>query len=156
MTDPRMEEIVEAVARAIDKVQLFSRRDDIAQEIEVCRYGEDGEDDIVVVSSFQWFDDEAEALHAVVRSHRARAAVATVLEKIAEADEGQWTAGRDPIMARDMCKNGWHLADHVKAAFSNVPAWAEPDIELKGHITKGDCAAMVWRAMINNLRQRLG
>lgn len=72
---------IRRVARAIDKVQLFSRFNDWATDrvegwpIEICRYGKRGEDEIVVVKRFRRDRPELEALQQTVSEQRAIAAI---------------------------------------------------------------------------------
>lgn len=76
-----MDKLVRKVAAAIDSVQLFSRIDDWTSDavkgypVEVCRYGKDGEPEIVVVKRFPARTDESDALRQVVSEQRAIAAI---------------------------------------------------------------------------------
>lgn len=80
----------------------------------------------------------------------AAAAISAVLLAIREPSEAMWTAGRDPIMARDICNESWPIAKHIiNARFGSPPTWVEPGYEIADKISKGDCAAMTWRAMID-------
>ena len=89
-----MSAMIERVARAIEGVQLFSRRNDLLTppKIEVCRYGGDGEPEIVVLQTFDWGNNESEALSGVVRAQRARAAI----EAMREPTEAQILAAHEP------------------------------------------------------------
>lgn len=75
------DEQIEKVAAAIDAVQLFSRFNDWTSDrvqglpIEICRYGQEGEDEIVVMNRFAADVGEQEALTACVSAERARAAI---------------------------------------------------------------------------------
>src|SRR3972149_261688 len=65
----------EQIASAIDSVHLFSRVNDLLTppQIEICRYGSDDEDEIVVVSSHDTKWKEHDLLRNAVRDARARA-----------------------------------------------------------------------------------
>lgn len=79
-------EMVERVAEAIDKVKLFSRFNDWSSDrvdgcpIEICRYGDEREVDIVVVARFGGAISEREALSKTVSDFRARAAIEAMRE----------------------------------------------------------------------------
>lgn len=72
------------VARAIDRVQLFSRYNDWTSDakkgfpIEICRYGKRGEPEIVVVKRFRKETGEAQALRKTVSRERATAAISAI------------------------------------------------------------------------------
>src|SRR3972149_4250220 len=68
----------EQIASAIDSVHLFSRVNDLLTppQIEICRYGSDDEDEIVVVSSHDTKWKEHDLLRNAVRDARARAVLA--------------------------------------------------------------------------------
>lgn len=76
-----MSEMVERVAKAIDAVQLFSRFNDWTSDkveglpIEICRYGNDDENEIVIIKRFPSQKGETAALYEVVSEMRARAAI---------------------------------------------------------------------------------
>lgn len=77
-------DLVERVAKAIDAVQLFSRFNDWTSDrvegfsVEICRYGNDGEDSIVVLKRYPSSYAESEALYETVSEERARAAIAAI------------------------------------------------------------------------------
>jgi hypothetical protein len=81
----------EAVARAIDDVQVWSRIVRPVNErsrIQICRYGiGDEEDEIVVLKEFSLDYGEGNARSDVVSDMRADAAIAAVFEAIREPTE---------------------------------------------------------------------
>lgn len=83
-------EAVDAVAQAIANVRLFSRinvgnRDSVdGYPVEICRYGNEGEDEIVVVARFDASFTESAARSHVLHEHRARAALAAARPHILE------------------------------------------------------------------------
>lgn len=89
-------EAVEAVAQAIADVKLFLRvnvggSDSVdGYPVEICRYGDEGEDEIVVIARFDASSYENDLLSHFVREHRARAALAAarphILEEAARPD----------------------------------------------------------------------
>lgn len=78
------EDQIAKVAKAIDSVQLFSRFNDWAsdcvpgQPVEICRYGSDDEDEIVVVARYPGDIKETDALYQEVSRARAIAAIRAV------------------------------------------------------------------------------
>jgi len=82
--------MIERVATAIDEVQLFSRFNNWTSDrvegcpIEICRYGADDEEDIVVVARFGGDITESEALQDTISKARARAAIEAVREGLLE------------------------------------------------------------------------
>lgn len=128
-------EMVERVAAAIDAVQLFSRFNDWTSgrvegcPVEICRYGEDDEDDIVVVARFGGAITEEEALFRTVSEARARAAIEAMREPTFEMIEaGQQENNilpepRDPpnafvFLSRDEMANAWEAM--IDAALSRT------------------------------------
>lgn len=75
--------VVERMRTAIDAVQLFSRDNDGV--IEICRYGQDGESEIVVLERSHDREDERNTLARRVSIERAKAA-------LDEAGAGQMAA----------------------------------------------------------------
>lgn len=70
---------VERVLAAIDAVELFSRYNDWTSDhvpclpIEICRFGADGEDEIVIVKRFPAAHGESQALADCLREAQASA-----------------------------------------------------------------------------------
>lgn len=81
-----MTSMVEKVATAINDVQLFIRFNDWASDrvegspIEICRYGNDGEPEIVVVKRFSGAKKEDDALYEVISEQRSIAAIKAMVE----------------------------------------------------------------------------
>jgi hypothetical protein len=84
MVDPKTAAVAEQVLLAIESVKLFTRINDVATppEIEVCRYGKEGEPEIVVVFVVTDLGNvsESEVLDRAVRLER-RKAVLNLLQK---------------------------------------------------------------------------
>lgn len=82
---------------------------------------------------------------------RADAAIRTVLERLREPSEAMWTAGRDPILARD---------GRMPASMLIEQPWYDPERDCAGrkdgYVTKGDCAVWVWRAMLDAAVREVG
>lgn len=80
------ESMVTRVAKAIDGIQLWARFNDFTSDrapglpLEVCRYGRDGEDEIVVLARFPGGVNPSEALGSMVSGLRARAAIEAMRE----------------------------------------------------------------------------
>lgn len=78
--------LIQKVAGAIDRVQLFSRFNNwtsdakAAWPIEICRYGVGDEPDIVVIKRYPIGTDEDEALRLEVSEARAQAAIQAISE----------------------------------------------------------------------------
>ena len=76
-----MSEIIERVAQAISEVQLWTRFNDWTSDrvpgkpIEVCRYGKEGEPEIIVLDRFPADWDEKNEFPKLISEHRARAAI---------------------------------------------------------------------------------
>lgn len=70
--------LIRKVAKAIDAVQLWSRRNDQKMRIEICRYGRRGEDEIVVLRTAHWFSDESAELRKAASFYRAKAAIEAI------------------------------------------------------------------------------
>lgn len=85
------ESMVVRVAKAIDAVQIWSRRNDLLDPhlIEVCRYGLKGEPEIIVLETADWNENEDAVLHAAVSKYRARA----VLDAMKTPTPGMVEAG---------------------------------------------------------------
>ncbi|ENN86095.1 hypothetical protein RHSP_32211 [Rhizobium freirei PRF 81] len=81
--------MIEKVGWAISNVALWSRINDWSSDkadgfpIEICRYGIDGEPEIVVVRRFPRDVGETQALTMVVMEERARAAIEAIREPTA-------------------------------------------------------------------------
>lgn len=74
-----MSDVIEVMARAIEKVRVFSRTnptDGNPLPIEICRYGKD--DEIEILERFSGYIGERAALFYVVRRERARAALSAL------------------------------------------------------------------------------
>lgn len=97
-----MESMVERVGNALAAVQLFSRWNDWTSDcvegmpIEICRYGKDGEEEIVVVRRFDRSWKEEDALTVTIKEALARAA----LEALREPTEKMLDAGKTPGWSR--------------------------------------------------------
>lgn len=81
-----MSEMIERIQDAIASVQLFSRYNDWTSDrveglpVEICRYGKDGEEHIVVVARFPQYIGEGPALAEVVNRERAVAVLHAMRE----------------------------------------------------------------------------
>lgn len=101
-----MNDMVERVAKAIDEVQLWSRFNDWASDrvdgcpIEICRYGEDHEEEIIVVARFGGAISESEALHKTVSEERSRAAI-EAMRSITDEMVRAGLASRWPALYKD-------------------------------------------------------
>lgn len=114
-----MSEMIERVARAIAHVSVFSRFNDWTSDhvpglpVEVCRYGADGEPEIVVITRFPATVGEAVALSGVVADLRARAAIAAMksptgamVEAGAQGSKAKWGDHRG---GKDGAERCWAL-----------------------------------------------
>lgn len=94
-----MSAMIERVAKAVDSVQLFSRFNDWTSDrvagcpVEICRYGQGDEDEIVVVARFGGAITEAEALAGCLAEARARAAIEAMREPTEAMLDADRTAG---------------------------------------------------------------
>lgn len=88
--------MVEKVARAIDAVQCFVRFNNWTEDrvrglpVEICRYGDDGEEEIVVIRRFSAEADQTNALDMVISEMRARAAIEAMREPTKEMEKAGW------------------------------------------------------------------
>lgn len=64
-----------------------------------------------------------------------------------EPTEAMWTAGREPILCAESIGFAWSVSQHCGQAFEKIPAWAE-GLENMTHLSKGDLAVAVYKAMI--------
>ena len=94
-----MDYLVKKVAEAIDAVQLFSRLNDFSDAmpgfpVEICRFGRDGEPEIVVLKRLRVGTSETDALREAVSEHRARAAIEAIRNHAGDKyAEWKWSGG---------------------------------------------------------------
>jgi hypothetical protein len=169
MTSPIQDPVSleEAVAQAIDAVQLWTRFNDWTSDreeglpIEVCRYGMDDEPEIVVVARYPATEDEGDVLSREVSLARARAALAhspkppgveglreAVARMIAADCVGGWEFSEDaPDDAYDKAVAEQTpffrpVADRILAL---LPSPADPDLlvlgELSERVPRGEWSA---------------
>lgn len=135
MNSPAMD-IVETVARAIDGVQLWWRYNDWTSDrvngmpIEVCRYGSENEDEIIVVARFAGTEqDGKDRLSECVSAARGRAAIrATLCYYMENVSEGMVEAIHEAILAGSEGDGYGNITDFnvtektVSSAFSKALA----------------------------------
>lgn len=113
--------MIERVARAISGVQLFIRFNDWASDrvegspIEICRYGRDGEPEIVVIKRFSAAKKEDDALYEVIAEQRSIAAISAMIEPTEAMNQAVDTAENDMGVCRSAYeqidwKTAWKVA----------------------------------------------
>jgi hypothetical protein len=98
--------MLQRVETALARVQLFSRINDLQSPpvIEICRYGDENEPEIVVVSTYPSSLDETKVLRLAVRKARARAAI----EAMRDPDHTMTAAILTPGASRVATVQNWN------------------------------------------------
>ena len=89
------------------------------------------------------------APNCVTLCDECRRGARAAIKAMREPTEKVWIAGRKPILLREAVGGTVNDFTLGKALCGTHPAWAtEQELSLN-HVTKGDCAVMVFRAMID-------